>query len=164
MDLGDFETVGRAAILLAGAGDYTNNAVAPTTIAGTAPAASAFAFPLGAGDAVMVEAWMTAQCSGAGGLKYQVNAPAGWLLEGWLFSSMGTMTTLSYQRLAAINTLSAAVHTVAGVLAPDNIRFTLRNPTLVPGWAALQAAVVTAGQIATVKLGSVMDLRKAHLL
>lgn len=106
-------------------------------------------FTIGANEVWVVDAQVTAQCSSTGGVKYAIAAPTGALLEGWVYSSTSALTTLSYQRLTAINTLTAtALHTVATTPAPDVLRFTLQNGSTA-GTVAIQAASVTATQTTT---------------
>jgi hypothetical protein len=123
------------------AANFTTTSTTPSTI---------FSFNIAANEIWVVDVQITAQCSSTGGTKYQVAAPAGATIEGWLYSSLGAVTTLSYQRITAINTLNAtAVHIVATTPAPDVIRFTITNSST-PGTVAVQAASVTSGQTTTV--------------
>jgi hypothetical protein len=115
---------------------------------------TALSFNIKVGETWVVDVQVTAQCTSTGGTKYAISAPTGATIEGWIYSSTTAITTLSYQRLTAINTLNAtALHTVATTPAPDVIRFTITNPTTA-GVIAVQAASVTAGQITTLFTGS----------
>ena len=99
-------------------------------------------------------------CSGGGGSKYAIATPAGATIEGWIYSSAGAITTLSYQRVTAINTLNAtALHTVATTPGGDILRFSITNGATA-GVVAVQAASVTAGQTTTVFAGSWLRARR----
>ena len=70
------------------------------------------------------------------------------------------ITTLSYQRLTAINTLTAtAMHTVATTPAPDRIYFVVVAGAT--GVVALQAASKTSGQTTTVFANSSLVAQRA---
>lgn len=115
---------------------------------------TALSFNIAANEVWVVDVQLTAQCSGTGGSKYAVAAPAGATIEGWVYSSTTTITTVSYQRLTAIATLNAtSLHTVATTPAPDILRFTIVNGGT-SGVVALQGASVTTGQTTTVFAGS----------
>jgi hypothetical protein len=119
----------------------TTNATATST---------ALSFNIGANETWVVDVQLTAQCSSTGGVKYAIAAPAGATIEGWLYSSTSAITTLSYQRIAAINTLTGTlVHTVATTPAPDVIRFTITNSSTA-GAVTIQAASGTSGQTTTI--------------
>jgi hypothetical protein len=134
------------------------NANATTTVV-TATATN-LSFAMAANEAWEVEAQLTAQCSGVGGSKYAIGAPAAATIEGWIRSSLGAITTLSYQRLIAVNTLNAtALHTVATTPAPDVLKFSIVNGA-VAGNCVLQIASVTAAQTTTLFLGSYWKARR----
>lgn len=104
---------------------------------------------MAANDIWIVDVQITAQCSSTGGVKYQITTPAGATIEGWLLSSTSAITTLSYQRITAINTLtSTLVHTVATTPAPDVLRFTVTNGSTV-GNCVIAVASGTSGQTTT---------------
>jgi hypothetical protein len=133
---------------------------ANATSAVVAATATHLSFAMLANEAWEVEFQGTVQCSGAGGSKFAIGAPAAATIEGWIFSSLGAITTLSYQRLTAVNTLNAvALHTVAAVPAPDVLKFSIVNGAA-PGNCVLQIASVTAGQTTTVSLGSTWKARR----
>lgn len=120
-----------------------------TTTATAAATVTGLSFGVVAGEVWRVEVNMTAQCSGTGGVAYAVSAPAGSTIEGWVQSSTNAITTLSYQRLTAINTLTAtALHTVATTPGPDRIVFVITAGAT--GTIAIQAASKTSGQTTTV--------------
>lgn len=103
---------------------------------------------------------MSTQCSSTGGSKYQITAPAGATVEGWLKSSGAAITTLSYQRITAINTLNAtATHTVATTPGPDTIEVMV-SVGATGGVIAIGAASVTATQTTTIFAGSYMTAQK----
>jgi hypothetical protein len=134
------------------AANFTTTVVAATS--------TLLSFNIGANETWVVDVQLTAQCSGTGGTKYAVAAPAGATIEGWIYSSLAAITTLSYQRITAINTLNAtALHTVATTPGGDIIRFTVVNGSTA-GVVAIQAASVTAGQTTTVFLGSGMRAQR----
>lgn len=123
-----------------------------TTTAVTATSTT-LSFNVKAGETWVVDVQLTAQCSSTGGVKYAISAPTGATIEGWIYSSLAAITTLSYQRLTAIATLNAtALHTVAATPAPDVIRFTIVNPTNA-GVVTVQAASGTSGQTTTLFSG-----------
>lgn len=131
-----------------------------TTTATAAANVSTLQFPVAAGEVWVVECQLTAQCSGTGGVAYAIAAPAGSTIEGWVLSSTSTITTLSYQRITAINTLTTtAVHTVATTPAPDRVVFTITAGAT--GTVALQAASKTSGQTTTVFANASMVAQRA---
>jgi hypothetical protein len=78
--------------------------------------------PALANEVWVLEYYGTAQCSSTGGSKYQISAPTGSVVEGFLQGTTTSANTLSNQRIAAINTLNGTVlHTVATTPAPDTI-------------------------------------------
>jgi hypothetical protein len=120
------------------------------------------AFPIAANEIWVVEVELTTQCSGTGGVKYAIGSPTGAAVEGWILSSLAAITTLSYQRIVAINTLnSTALHTVANTPAPDRIRFVITNGATA-GNCVIQVASNTNGQTTTVFAGSCFSARKAN--
>ena len=120
-----------------------------TTTANTATSTN-LTFPIAANEIWNVDIEITCQCSNTGGVKFAIAAPTGATIEGWILSSTGVITTPSYQRITAINTLNAtAVHTVATTPGPDTIRFVVRNSTNA-GNITLQAASGTNGQTTTI--------------
>jgi hypothetical protein len=134
------------------------NANATTTVV-TATATN-LSFAMAASEAWEVEFQGTVQCSGSGGSKFSIGAPAAATIEGWIRSSLAAITTLSYQRVTAVNTLNAtALHTVATTPGPDVIKFSIVNGA-VAGNCALQIASVTAGQTTTVFAGSYWKARR----
>ena len=107
-----------------------------------------------------VDIQLTAQCSGTGGSKYAIAAPAGATIEGWIYSSTSSILTPSYQRMTAINTLNAtALHTVATTPGPDIVRALVTNAATA-GAVALQAASVTATQTTTLFASSYLCARR----
>lgn len=132
---------------------FTTTVVAPATV-------GALNFAVVSGEKWVVECKLTTQCSGVGGVLYAVSAPAGSTIEGWVQSSTALITTLSYQRLTAINTLIAtALHTVATTPGPDRIFFVVVAGAT--GTVAIQAASVTAGQTTTVFANSSLIAQRA---
>jgi len=117
-------------------------------------------FQVVSGEVWIVDVQMTVQCSGTGGVKVAVGAPAGSTVEGWYLSSLGAITTLSYQRITAINTLTAtATHTVATTPTPDVMRFTITAGAT--GAVSVQAASVTNGQTTTIFTRSSLKAERA---
>jgi hypothetical protein len=143
----------REAVALTNAANFTTTVVAATTITG-------LSFSVIANEVWVVKADLTAQCSSTGGIGYAIAAPAGSVIEGWVQSSTSAILTLSYQRLVAINTLTAtALHTVATTPGPDRIFFVVTAGAT--GTVALQAASKTAGQTTTVFANSSMITQRA---
>jgi hypothetical protein len=123
--------------------------------------ASNLTFAMGANEIWVVDVDLTTQCSSTGGVKYAIGAPAGATLEGWLYSDLAAVTTLSYQRLTAINTLTTtATHTVATTPGPDRMWFTIVNGAT-PGNCTIQFASGVAAQTTTVFAGSRLNAQKA---
>jgi hypothetical protein len=121
---------------------------------------TALTFQVISGEVWIVDVQLTVQCSGTGGVKIAIGAPAGSTIDGWYLSSLGAITTLSYQRLTAINTLTAtATHTVATTPAPDVIRFTITAGAT--GAVTIQAASVTNGQTTTIFTRSALKAERA---
>jgi hypothetical protein len=117
-------------------------------------------FTAAANDVWHIRYQGTAQCSSTGGVKYQVTAPTGATVEGWLYSSTSAITTLSYQRITAINTLtSTAIHTVGTTPAPDQIdAIVVVGAT--GGTIAIGAASVTNAQTTTILANSSLKIEK----
>jgi hypothetical protein len=69
------------------------NANATTTVVGATNTNLSFA--MAANEVWKVEIEATAQCSGIGGIKYAIGAPAGATIEGWILSSGAAILTLS---------------------------------------------------------------------
>ena len=114
------------------------------------------------GEVWIVEVNITAQCSSTGGVKYAIAAPAGSVVEGWLFSSTSALTTLSHQRITAINTLTTtAVHTIANTTAPDRISFTIVCGGT-GGTCSINAASGTAAQTTTLFANSSLTAVKSN--
>jgi hypothetical protein len=117
-------------------------------------------FALGPNEVWFVDCQLTTQCSSTGGVKYAVTAPSGAGVEGWIYSSLATITTLSYQRITAVGSLNAgALHTVATTPGGDQIRFVLTNGATA-GACAIQAASVTATQTTTIFANSGLHARR----
>jgi hypothetical protein len=142
----------REALALRLAANFTTTVVAATS--------TALSFSIGANEIWVVDVQLTTQCSGAGGMKYAIGAPAGAGIEGWIYSSLAAITTLSYQRITAVGTLNAtALHTVATTPAPDILRFVVVNGATA-GQVSVQAASVTAGQTTTIFANSSLTARR----
>ena len=115
---------------------------------------TALSFTMAANEVWILEFQLTTQCSSTGGVKYQITAPSGATVEGWLESSTNAIGTKTYQRITAINTLtSTAAHTVATTPAPDRISVLVTNSST-GGTLALGIASGTNGQTTTVFAGS----------
>lgn len=131
-----------------------------TTTAATAQN-TALTFQAAANEVWVIDVQLTVQCSGTGGVKFAIGTPAGATVEGWLYSSLAAITTLSYQRITAINTLSAvATHTVATTPGGDKIRVTVTMGAT-PGAVTIQVASTTAGQTTTIFAGSAVTASRA---
>ena len=110
----------------------------------------------------LIEINMTVQCSGVGGSKFQITAPTGATVEGWVDSTGAAITTMVRQRITAINTLNAtAMHTVANIPAPDFIWARVKMSTTA-GNISLGFASVTAGQTTTIFAGANMKVFKTN--
>jgi hypothetical protein len=113
-------------------------------------------FTIGVSEVWLLQFSLTAQCSSTGGVKYQITAPVGATVEGWIESSTSTITTFTYQRITAINTLNGtATHTVATTPGADYIWVRVKNSTTA-GTCGLGFASVTATQTSTIFAGSSM--------
>lgn len=131
------------------------------TTTSTSATSTALSFDIEANEVWVVDVQITAQCSSTGGVKYAVAAPTGATIEGWLYSSTSAITTLSYQRLTAIGTLtSTATHTIATTPAPDVIRCVITNGAT-RGTVTIQAASGTSGQTTTIFSGSSLYAQRA---
>jgi hypothetical protein len=126
--------------------NYTNATVSATS-----------AFPgitTVANGVYLVEVNATTQCSSTGGNKWSIVAPAGATVEGWSYGTTSAITTLSYQRFTAINTLTTtANNTVATTPAPYTA-VAVVTCGATTGTLTLGGAVVTAAQTNTVFSGS----------
>ena len=132
-----------------------------TTTVNTSTATN-LSFNMATGEVWIVEVNITAQCSSTGGVKYAIAAPAGSVVEGWLFSSTSALTTLSHQRITAINTLTTtAVHTIANTPAPDRISFTIVCGGT-GGTCSINAASGTAAQTTTLFANSSLTAVKSN--
>lgn len=119
-------------------------------------------FAAAASTKYILEFHGTAQCSSTGGVKYQITAPTGSTVEGWLLSSTSAITTLSYQRITAINTLTGtATHTVATTPGPDAI-YAVVTTSSTAGSIAIGAASVTATQTTTIFAGASATMAAAQ--
>lgn len=113
-------------------------------------------FAVNANEDWVFECRLTTQCSSTGGIKYAISAPTGSTIEGWILASTSSITSNSYQRITAINTLNTtALHTASNVPGPDRIRFLIRIGSTA-GNVTLQAASVTSGQTTTIFARSFM--------
>lgn len=129
----------------------TSNSAQPTLLT----------FDIEANEVWIVDVQLTAQCSSTGGVKYAVAAPTGATIEGWVDSSGAAITTLVYQRLTAISTLTTtAMHTVATTPGGDKLRFTITNGSTA-GSVTIQAASGTNTQTTTIFSGSSLVARRA---
>lgn len=114
------------------------------------------------GDIWHVEFWGLAGCSTVNGMKYALKAPVGSTVSGTLHSSLGSATTLAYSTVSAPNTLSSAVHTVAGGLRGDWM--TARVRVAADGVIAIQVASNTAGDTTTLGALATMRLTRTALV
>lgn len=129
----------------------TTNATATST---------ALSFNIAANEVWTVDVQLTAQCSSTGGVKFAVAAPTGATIEGWIYASSSSATTLLYQRLTAIGTLmAAAAYTVATTPAPGILRFTIVNGATA-GQVTIQAASGVAAQTTTIFAGSWLQAQR----
>jgi hypothetical protein len=113
-------------------------------------------FTIGVSEVWILEFDLTVQCSSTGGVKIQITAPAGATVEGWYLSSGAAITTLVYQRITAINTLTGTItHTVATTPGADRIWVRIKNSTTA-GSCGLGFASGTATQTTTIFAGSCM--------
>lgn len=82
------------------------------------------------------------------------------IVEGWVNSSLGAITTLSYQRLTGPASLLAggfnttALHTVATTPGGDTLTFSIESPYA--GDVTLSVASATAGQTSTLFTGAAL--------
>jgi hypothetical protein len=117
---------------------------------------SNLSFSAAANEVWVIEFDWTAQCSSTGGSKFQITAPTGSTIEGFYEGTTSAITTLTYQRITAINTLTGtAAHTVATTPAPDRIIVRVKVSSTA-GTIALGFASVTAGQTTTIFAGASM--------
>jgi hypothetical protein len=117
---------------------------------------SNLSFSAAANEVWVIEFDWTAQCSSTGGSKFQITAPTGSTIEGFYQGTTSAITTLTYQRITAINTLTGtAAHTVATTPAPDRIIVRVKVSSTA-GTIALGFASVTAGQTTTIFAGASM--------
>lgn len=117
--------------------------------------------PVLANEVWVLEFYGTAQCSSTGGSKYQVSAPTGATIEGFLQSTTTSANTPSNQRISAINTLSStAIHTIATTPAPDTILVRVKIGATA-GNIAIGFASVTATQITTIFAGAFIRAYKS---
>lgn len=100
------------------------------------------------GDTWIMEYWGRGGSSTINGMKYAVMAPTGSEVLGILHSSLGAITTLAYPQISAINTLTSAVHTVAGGTRDDYLN--VRVKVVRDGLLALGFSANTAGDTATI--------------
>lgn len=119
-----------------------------TTTSATAQS-TALTFPVRDGERWLVEFWGFAGCSTADGMKYAIGAPSGSTIDGILDSSLGSSTTDARVNITAVNTLTSAVHTVAGGERDDyiNARLTISGS----GSVTIQVASTTGGDTTTLR-------------
>lgn len=131
-----------------------------TTTAATAQS-TALTFQAAANEVWVIDVQLSVQCSSTGGVKVAIGTPAGATVEGWYDSSLAAITTLSYQRITAINTLTAtATHTVATTPGGDKIRITVTMGATA-GAVTIQVASGTSGQTTTVFARSSLTASRA---
>lgn len=112
----------------------------------TATNVTGLSFSVGTSEVWILEFEGSVVCSGTGGVKYAINAPAGTVIDGWLFSSTNALASVSHQPITAIATLtSVPVHTTAGLKGPDRICVRLATSST-SGTVQLQVASGTSGQ------------------
>lgn len=117
-------------------------------------------FAIAANEVWEVEIEFTGQCSGTGGSKFQISAPAGCTIEGWYYGTTTTITTFTNQRITAINTLTGtAAMTVATTPAPNIIWVRVKNSSTA-GNIKLGFASGTAAQTTTIFAGAKMIAQK----
>lgn len=110
---------------------------------------TALTFPVRDGEQWLVEFWGFAGCSTLNGMKYAIGAPSGSTVDGILDSSLGASTTDARVAITAVNTLTSAVHTVAGGERDDHINARL---TIVgSGSVTIQVASNTGGDTTTLR-------------
>jgi hypothetical protein len=131
------------------------------TVTSKTAAPTGLTFWMNANEVWVVDVQMTVQCSGTSGSNVEVQAPSGATIEGWYYSSTSAITTLSYQRLTAINTLTGtATHTVATTPAPDVLRFTITNGSTA-GACTIAMASGSSSQTTTAFTGSSLCAQRA---
>ncbi len=121
-------------------------------------------FSIAANESWYVEYTGTAGCSGIGGLRYQINTPAGATIEGWVMGTTTTATAFTNVRITAINTpVAATCHNAAAAIGPDRIWFRINNSGTA-GSVTLAAASITATQTSTIYAGSSLRALKVTLV
>jgi hypothetical protein len=136
--------------------DKQNSLLSNATTTATTNTNTNLSFSAAANELWVLELNWTAQCSSTGGSKFQITAPTGSTVEGWYQGTTAAVTTLTNQRITAINTLTAtAAHTVATTPAPDRICVRVKVGAT-PGTIALGFASVTAAQTTTIFAGASM--------
>lgn len=133
---------------------YFKSLLANFTVSTVAKADTNLSFPIASGEVWVLEFSGNVQCSGTGGVKVQITAPTGAVVEGSYQSTTTSISTAINQRISAINTLTGtATHTVATTPAPDTILVRVKNSTTA-GNVVIAFASVTAAQITTVFAGA----------
>ena len=128
----------------------------------TAVAATPLSFTMQAGETWMCNAYLTAQASNARGMVYAISSSAGTVadVEGWVYGVLNSITTLSRQRLTAVNTkIGTLIHTQANTPGPDEIQLCIINPS-VATTISIAVAVSNTGDTVTVFRGSYIHARK----
>jgi hypothetical protein len=110
---------------------------------------TALTFPVRNGEVWMLEYWGFAGCSTVNGMCYAIGAPTGTVVDGILDSSLGAATTDARVQITAVNTLTSAVHTVAGGQRDDYIN--ARLAIVGNGSVTIQAASATGGDTTTIR-------------
>ena len=118
-------------------------------------------FAVNANEVWEVEWFLTAQSAGgAPGMQYEITAPVGSVVEGWLDSSLAALTTKSYQRITAPNTANATpIHTISATPGLDIIRARVKMGANA-GTLGLSTQCVIAANTVTVFAGSFMRARR----
>lgn len=119
-----------------------------TTTSNTAQS-TALTFPVRTGEQWLVLFWGFAGCSTANGMKYAIGAPAGSTVDGILDSSLTSATDDAHVAITAVNTLTSAVHTVAGGQRDDFI--SARLGIAASGSVTIQVASNTGGDTTTLR-------------
>lgn len=126
------------------------------TNATTTETATNLSFAIAANEVWLVQVQFTWQCSSTGGSKCQINAPTGATIEGWFEGSTSSITTLTYQRITAINSLTGtAANTVATTPSPGYIWVRIKNSSTA-GTVSFGAASVTSTQTTTIFAGATL--------
>ena len=113
-----------------------------------------------AADVVAVARFYLTVDAPASGMRFQITAPSGSVVAGWIISTQASLILTIAQGVAAPNTLGVQMLATARGTAEIQVR--IANGAT-PGNVTLSIASQTAGQVSLVDAGSVFELTPSYV-